>query len=466
MESLFGFYPGGRSRRPPTKFLRALRSAGIVVSTIAVAFSVVCSPQASRHGNNVVLIIIDTIRADHLGCYGYTLPTSPNIDAFASKGTLFERAVTCAPITLPSVSAMLTSTYPVFNNVRYNGMFFLGEESVTLAEILKRQGYKTAAFIGGFPLDSRFKVDQGFDVYDDDFSNSAQRREYGWIGHWADDFERTSAEVNESVFEWLEKAKDDRFFLMVHYFDPHLPYTPPNPYDERFEIPYDGEIAYCDEHVGGLLKKLEELGLAQDSLIVLTGDHGEALGQHEEVTHGEFIYDTTVMIPLVIHHPGRIPAGRRVETMVRSIDIMPTILDFLDIPQSPHTQGTSLLPALEGRLEETPVLLEATLHYYEGGNLGHQPIMISGLRTNEWKFVYVTLEKDGKPGWVGELYNVAEEPLELENVAASNRETLGRLKNEMQSMIRSYSANALPKDNRLQMDRETREKLKSLGYLK
>ncbi len=466
MEYRFAFLRGGTSKGFRARSRWAWKIAGVVGLTTAIAFSAQCSPRGAGQKDNVVLIVIDTIRPDRLGCYGYGPPTSPNIDALASGGALFEQAVTCAPLTLPSVSAMLTSTYPVFNNVRYNGMFFLGEENVTLAEILKNHGYETAAFIGGFPLDSRFKVDQGFDVYDDDFSNSDRKREYGWIGHWTEDFERTSAEVNESAFEWLEKVKGDRFFLMMHYFDPHLPYTPPSPHDEEFEIPYDGEVAYTDEQIGRLLAKLDELGLMEDTLVVLTGDHGEALGQHEEVTHGEFIYDTTVMIPLVIHRPGRIPAGRRIDTMVRSIDIMPTILDFLKISQSPNTQGTSLLPALDGKLEETPVLLEATLHYYEGDKLGHVPIMISGLRTSEWKLVYVTMEKDGKPGWVGELYNVAQEPLELENVAGKNQETLDRLLGEMHSMTRAYSAGALPKNNRLEMDVETREKLKSLGYLK
>ena len=424
-----------------------------------------CSSKAPRDGDNVVLIVIDTIRADHLACYGYPLPTSPSIDAFASEATLFEQTVTSSPLTLPSMSAMLTSTYPVFNNVRYNGMFFLSDASITLAEILKKNDYETAAFIGGFPLDSKFRADQGFDLYDDDFSNSAQKRKYGWIGHLVDDFERTGAEVNQQAFKWLDKIGNKRFFLMVHYFDPHLPYTPPSPYDEDFEIPYDGEVAYTDRQIGGLLEKLEELGLKKNTLIVLTGDHGESLGTHDEITHGEFIYDTTVMIPLIIYHAERIPKGRRISTMVRSVDIMPTVLDFLGIPDSPHTQGRSLLPALEGKLEEKPALLEATLYYYEGKNLGRQPMMITGLRTSQWKLMHVALERDGKPGWVGELYDVANEPLEMTNVSKENPETFNNLIEELHSITRTYSKGALPKSNRMEMDDETRAKLKALGYL-
>ena len=446
-------------------FPRALSGWKFLLPALACAFLLSCAPKAARDGDNVVLIIIDTIRADRLGCYGYPLPTSPNIDAFASEATLFEQAVTCAPITLPSVSAMLTSTYPVFNNVRYNGMFFLGEENVTLAEILKERGYKTAAFVGGFPLDSRFKVDQGFDVYDDDFSNSIQKRKHGWIGHLANDFERTGAEVNERAFEWLEKVKDERFFLMAHYFDPHLPYAPPAPYNRDFEIAYDGEVAYTDAQVGRLLGKLDALGLRENTLVVITGDHGEALGQHDEVTHGEFIYDTTVMIPLIIRHDEEAPRGRRVETQVRSIDIMPTILDLLGVPAGPHAQGRSLLPAFDGEIDERPALLEATLHYYEGESLGHKPMMITGLRTSEWKLVHVALERDGKPGWVGELYDLSKEPLERTNVSEENPEVFRSLIERLNVITQARSAGSLPKDNRLEMDAETREKLKALGYL-
>ncbi len=441
---------------------------GLLVAVLlgCLAFSISCQPPGGAPKDNVVLIIIDTIRPDRLGCYGYHAPTSPNIDRFAQECMVFEDAVTCSPLTLPSVSAMLTSTYPVFNNVRYNGIFFLGNSSITLAEILKKEGYKTAAFIGGFPLDSQFGVDQGFDIYDDDFSNSREKRRHGWIGHSVEDFERTAEEVNQKAIAWLNAVKDERFFLVVHYFDPHLPYAPPSPYREAFTDPYNGEVAYTDEHVGRLLDTLEKLGLKRNTLIILTGDHGESLGTHNEITHGEFIYDTTVLIPLMLYHHERIPAGRRIDTMVKSIDIMPTILDFLDIPKSPHTQGRSLLPASGGTLEETPILLEATLHYYESENLGHEPIMITGLRTREWKLVHATVEKKGGFSWTAELYDVANEPSELTDLKNRNQATFAHLLSEMNSLIKTSSADGLPKDNYLQIDEESREKLKALGYLK
>jgi arylsulfatase A-like enzyme len=439
---------------------------GVIGPAAGIALSVFCSPQPARGKDNVVLIIIDTIRPDRLGCYGYPLSTSPNIDALASRGTLFEQAVTCAPVTLPSVSAMLTSTYPVSNNVRYNGKFFLNASSVTLAEILKQNGYRTAAFVGGFPLDSRFKLDQGFDLYDDDFTGSAEKRKRTWIGHGVGDFERTAGEVNEKVFDWLEHVEDEKFFLMVHYFDPHMPYEPPGEHVKKFDDPYNAEVTYTDEQVGKLLAKLEQLGLKKNTLVVLTGDHGESLGAHGEPTHGNFLFDTTVLIPLILNRDDRIPAGRRIEKMVRSIDIAPTILDYLGIDDDSSAQGVSLLPALDGNFEESPILLETMLPYYESEDLGDIPVKLIGLRTGEWKLVFVTMERDGKPGWMAELYHVSKEPLELFDVKEQNEDVFNRMMNEMHSMVQAYLAKGVPRNNRIEMDKETREKLKSLGYLK
>lgn len=448
------------------KFLQSSKGAGLIGLVGAIIVTISCSFINPQQKTNVVLIIIDTIRPDRLGCYGFKLPTSPNIDRLASEGALFTNVVTSAPITLPSVSSMLTSTYPVSNNVRYNGRFFLSDSNITLAEILKEEGYRTAAFIGGFPLDSRFKVDQGFDVYDDDFSNSANQGNRKWIGHEVNDFERTAAEVNEKAFEWLEQKDNDPFFLMVHYFDPHWPHEPPDGYGETLENPYLREVAYTDEHIGRLLKKLDGMGLMKNTLVVLTGDHGEGLGAHGESTHGDYLFDTTVLIPLIMYHQNRIPKGRRVDTMVRSIDIMPTILDFLDAPVSPESQGASLLQAFTGELEERPALIETMLPYYESADRGTTAAQVIGLRTGRWKLVYATVERDGKPAQVAELYDIQKDPLEVFNVLDENPKMFVSLVKEMESIISIYSVTGAPRNNELIMDKETREKLKSLGYLK
>jgi arylsulfatase A-like enzyme len=446
---------------------KRLTAAGIALSLVGFAVMLSsCSLFNPGKRDNVVLIVIDTLRADRLGCYGGPGQTSPNIDTLAAQGTLFEQAITCAPVTLPSVSAILTATYPATNNVRYNGKFFLSDASITLAEILKKNGYKTAAFIGGFPLDSRFKVDQGFDTYDDDFSLSADRRARTWIGHGVKDFERTAAEVNEGAFKWLDTVGDDSFFLMIHYFDPHWPYEPMNPYAEKFQHPYDAEVAYTDEYVGRLLAKLEALGLKDSTLIVLIGDHGESLGAHDEATHGEFLFDTTMRVPLILSHERLIPQGRRIDTMVKTLDIMPTILDFLDIKDSPHSQGVSLLPAFDGKLEEKPILLETMLPYHEADpDAGDVPTEIRGLRTPEWKLIYATFEENGKTHWAGELYNVGQEPLELFDVREQNKLVFMELLKEMITLNGECLSQSVANDNYIEMDDETRRKLESLGYL-
>lgn len=415
--------------------------------------------------DNVVLIIVDTLRPDRLGCYGSPLGTSPNIDRLSQEGVRFSKVATCAPVTLPSVSAILTSTYPLFNNVRYNGRFFLNDSSTTLAEVLKQHGYTTAAFIGGFPLDSRFKVNQGFDIYDSDFSSSVKKKKRKWIGNEVEGFERTAAEVNERVFPWLDANKDKKFFLMVHYFDPHWPYEPPAPYKKRFQSPYNGEIAYTDEQVGRLLEKLDSLGLKDKTLIVFTGDHGEGLGAHKELTHGQFLFDTTVMVPLIMRHP-RLTKGKKVDGMVKTLDIMPTILDFLNLPAPTDTQGMSLLPTLKKGAHEEPVLLETMLPYYETEDTHDIPVKITGLRTPEWKLVYVTLEKKTGEEYVGQLYNIKRDPLEMFDVFNENRDTFNQLMNRMAALTQKYSPKGPPKLTSMEMDAQTKEKLKSLGYLK
>lgn len=438
---------------------------GLVMLAGVVAIVATWWMTGQRRGDNVVIIIIDTLRADSLGCYGFQQPTSPNIDALASESILFEQAVSCAPTTLPSVTAMMTSTYPVANNVRYNGGFRVSDSSITLAEILQQAGYKTAAFIGGYPLVSNRNLDQGFDVYDDDISASSKECGERVKNPAQEPLERTAFDVNERAFEWLDKVKNDRFFLVVHYYDVHWPYEPCSPYDEKFEHPYLGEIAYTDEQTGKLLDKIRDLGLGNNTLIVLTSDHGESLGAHQEITHGEHIFDATVKIPLIMHHRKRIPKGRRIGTMVRNIDIMPTILDFLDIPGSPHSQGSSLLAALSGELKENPILLETMLLFYKGKKRGIPPTTTMGLRTSEWKLVSLTWEEDGIPGRSDALYDLTRDPLETFNVIDENPDVSSRMLDEMQQMIQAYSNQDVPKGHRIEMDDKTRKNLKSLGYL-
>ncbi|MEE8484326.1 MAG: sulfatase, partial [Nitrospinota bacterium] len=288
-----------------------------------------CTQSGKREasaGPNVILISIDTLRADHLRAYGYEKIETPNIDALANEGVLFKKTYAHAPITLPSHTSILTGTYPNFHGVRNNGEFRASEKLTTAAEIFKSAGYGTAAFVGAFVMDSRFGLDQGFDLYDDDMTGEGKiRAQFVYK-------ERSAQAVVKRATDWLDKRLEKRsgsppFFIFLHLFDPHMIYDPPEPFRSRYsDNPYDGEIAYADSQVGVFLEKLKELKLYDNTLIVLTSDHGESLGEHGERTHAIFIYNATIWVPLVMKLPGGQNAGAVIERMTRHIDILPTMV--------------------------------------------------------------------------------------------------------------------------------------------
>ncbi len=291
---------------------------------------------------NVVLITIDTLRADHLGCYGYKQIKTPNIDGLAADSSRFERAYTVVPVTLPSHTAMLTGTYPMLSGMHDFSANKLSPQQVTMATVLKQAGYATGAVVASGVLDSRFGLNQGFDFYYDHFDFS--RLEEANL----DEMERPGNVVADQALDWLGKNSQKKFFLWMHLYDPHYPYRPPEPYSREYASqPYDGEIAFADEQVGRLLRFLKDKGLYQNTVIVLSGDHGESLGEHGEKTHGFFIYNVTMHVPLIIHLPGN-PATQTVADPVSLVDLMPTVLAAtgLDIPS--QVQGRSLLSALRG----------------------------------------------------------------------------------------------------------------------
>src|SRR6266404_6571813 len=268
---------------------------------------------------DVVLITIDTLRADHLGCYGYQKIKTPNIDGLAADGARFTRAFTAVPVTLPSHTAMLTGTYPMLSGMHDFSANKLSPQQPTLATVLKQSGYATAAVIGSAVLDSRFGLNHGFDFYYDHFDfNRLQESNL-------DEMERPGNVVADTALDWLAKNNQKKFFLWMHLYDPHFPYRPPAPYSEQYkDRPYDGEIAFADSQVGRLIRFLKDKGLYQNTIIVLTGDHGESLGEHGEKTHGFFIYNATLRVPLIIHLPGK-SATLALEDPVSLVDLMPTV---------------------------------------------------------------------------------------------------------------------------------------------
>ncbi len=398
------------------------------------------------------MITFDTTRADHLGCYGYAAARTPVVDRLAAEGALFESAYSSIPLTAPSHSTILTGKYPMAHGVRDNGLFVLAPEQQTLPEILKPHGYRTAAAVGGFPLVARYGLNQGFDLYDDRLTplhdsplTEGPRRD-------AFEFEeRSAARVNEAVFAWLGAEPREPFFLWVHYYDPHRPNAPPVPYDQLFaDQPYDGEIAYADESLGTLLARLGKARAYDRTLVVLTSDHGEGLGEHQEATHSYLLYESTMHVPLVMRGPG-VKAGLRVPGRVRLVDVAPTILDLLGVPIPPDMQGRSLEPLLGGgaaRVERT--------HYAE---------TLSPRLSQNWGELRALYEGPIKyiHGPKPELYDLASDPRELRNLVAERPQEAERMRAQLAEFLRR---NSPPGGSRMSpVDADTRARLEALGYL-
>jgi len=290
---------------------------------------------------NVVLITLDTTRADHLGCYGADAAETPNLDALAAEGVVFAQAQSPAPMTVPAHASLMTGLVPRRHGARDNALYPLPEEVPVLAELLAAHGYDTAAFVSSVVLDRRAGVSRGFRVYDDRV-RIGRREAFNYE-------ERAASQTNAAVFERLPELEQP-FFLWVHYFDPHLPYVPPEPYDIRFaDRPYDGEIAFMDAAVGRLLDALP------NSLVVVAGDHGESLGEHGEASHGVFLYQSTQRVPLILAGPG-IPSNRVVGQRVGLVDVMPTLLDLLKIDTTMDLDGRSLVPLLRKKKKKSKVV--------------------------------------------------------------------------------------------------------------
>src|SRR2546425_2113868 len=300
-------------------------------------------PQPST---SVILISVDTLRADRLSCYGSKRAPTPHIDAIARGGTLFSEVSAQAPLTLPSHVSLLTSTYPFANGIEDNGEQ-LAPGAVTLATVLKLRGYRTAAFVGGFVLDRRFGLNQGFDVYESPFDLHRE------AGRDPGEIKRLGADVTQAATQWLRENSGAPFFLFLHLYDLHTPYRLPASVQPRSRgLDYEAVLGYVDSVLGQFWEFLTQQGIASQSLIVFTSDHGESLGDHGESTHGYFIYQSTLRVPLVIHWPAAAgPFLSRVDEPASLLDVAPTVLQFLGAPKPNQLQGRSLLGLLS---QKTP----------------------------------------------------------------------------------------------------------------
>jgi len=408
----------------------------------------------SRPGNslNLILITIDTLRSDHLGCYGHDAIKTPNIDGLAHNGTLFTNAYSPSPLTFPSHVSLMTGQYPIRHGVQNNCSFVLNDSAETLAEMMKKKGYATGAIVASFVLASHFGLSQGFDLYDDYFLHqNIEKPDYS-------EDQRIADTVTDLANAWIQKSRNKPFFLWVHYFDPHSPYTPPSPFDESYKHnPYDGEIAYTDQCIGLFWEELKKLSLLDNTCIVLVGDHGEGLWEHNEQTHGLFIYDTTLRVPLIISYPKLFPKGNRVPSLVRTVDIMPTMLELLGIgSKKTSIQGTSLIPLITDTEKDMPLDLYCESRYPEL-NFGWAPL--EGIVTREgWKYIHAP-----KP----ELYNLKNDPGEKINLLAAEPQRVQSLLDRLLSLKKDLSAGSRAHEvsKPIAISPETRERLRSLGYI-
>ena len=392
-----------------------------------------------ERGLSVLLITVDTLRADALGAYGNRDALTPWMDRLAASGVRFDDAHAHNVVTLPSHANILSGRYPLSHGVRDNSGFRFPRGMDTIATLLETRGYRTGAFVSAFPLASRFGLERGFEVYEDNFVGARARPAF---------FEeaRPGPETVALARRWLDAQGDRPSFCWVHVFEPHFPYEPPEPFASRFRgRPYHGEVAAADAALAPLLEPVLAAGDKGRTLVVLTADHGESLGEHGEATHGIFAYEATLKVPLILYQP-RLFGSRHVSEPARHVDILPTILDALSLPVPEGLPGRSLLDLATG------ASAGATTSYFEAlsGTLNRGWAPLHGVIRARSKYVDLPIP---------ELYDLGGDPQEARNVAARE----GKRLDEMRALLASLRSTEHEIDRRRE-NPETQERLRSLGY--
>ncbi len=387
-----------------------------------------------------MLVTIDTLRADRVGAYGDEEARTPVLDRLARDGVRFANAISPVPLTLPTHTTLMTGVDPPRHGVRHNSGFELPESLPMLAERMAEAGYDTAAFVGAFVLAGRTGIGRGFATFDDDVGRRQASTMFSPT-------ERQANHVVDSALAWLESAPP-QFFLWVHFYDPHASYDPPPAFELLFPTdPYAGEIAFSDSQLGRLIAAVDAKGEAEDTLIVVTSDHGEALGEHDETTHSYGVYDTTQRVPLLIRGPD-VPAGRVVEDVVALADVAPTILDLVGAPPLAEAEGRSLAGLWSGADDESrPAYVETLATQLD---MGWSPLF--GVRSRRYKYIRAT-----DP----ELYDVSRDPAETMNLVETHPEIARDLDAEL---ARRLTAGHAP-DFSPELDPDARQQLESLGYV-
>ncbi len=432
--------------------LQSLAECGLIFLFL-LAFPVACRRSAEHAGSkpdvhdaNVLLITLDTTRADHLSCYGLHGAKTPHLDSLAARGTRFSHAAAQVPLTLPSHACIMTGAYPEVHKLRDMGGFVLEKTHPTMASVVQSAGFRTAAFVGSRVLSRHFGLSSGFTIYDDDMGSQSEEGKLPGIFP-----ERRAAVVTDRALEWLKQNGQNKFFLWAHYYDPHYPYDPPEPYKRAYaRDPYSGEIAYTDEQVGRLLEYLDREKLRERTLVVVIGDHGESLGEHGEMTHGVFLYESTIHVPLIVAGP-EVPAGNVMDDQVRSIDVMPTVLAFLNLSPGAEAQGVSLWPLIQrGHHVRSNYAYLETL--YPRTYMGWSELR--AMRSDSWKLIVAP-----RP----ELYDLKHDPQERTNLMGRYPADADQLQKKIWEVVGEQARRE--KVVSLPVDTATRQELESLGYV-
>ena len=399
-------------------------------------------PPAAR---NLLVITIDTLRADRVGIYGATSVATPNLDRLAKAGAFARRATVQTPLTRPSHVSMFSGRYPAEHGIRDNVAPPLGGDVPLLADLLKTAGFHTAAFVSSIVLARPSGLERGFDTYSDRFDVAEDDARF------LNTIQRRGDVATDEAVTWIRAHAQQRFFAWVHLYDPHDPYEPPGRYAVDYaDRPYDGEVAWSDELVGRLLAALAEAGVADRTLVVATSDHGEGLGEHGEAVHGYFIYETTLHVPLIVGGPG-VKAGTAIEAVTRSVDLLPTVLEMLGFAdRTPANSGRSLAAALGGTaLRDEPSFAESlvpSVHYGWSD--------LRSIRDGRWKFI-----RAPRP----ELYDLDRDPGELANLVAIEPARVRMLRDALEARLRTERAPAPAAAGAISP--ELAEKLGALGYV-
>lgn len=385
-----------------------LRSAPPPILALALLLGACGETEGTRPAPNLLLVTLDTVRADRIGAYGHAAARTPNLDRLAARGVRFERAYAQVPLTLPSHASLLTGLHPPEHGLHDNGRRALGPGPTTLAELFGERGFRTGAFVAAVALDRSFGLDRGFEHYDDELDLAPGSRSTA--------LERSAAHVVDGALAWLRSA-DAPFFAWVHFYDPHAPYAPPSAFREAGDL-YDGEIAYVDAELGRLLEWLGAEQLVESTLVVVIADHGESLGEKGEKTHGSLIYEGTQRIPLIVSWPGALEEGTTTTDLVQQVDLLPTVLELCGWRAPDSVSGRSFAPVLRG--EELPagtVYLESD---YCALNFGWSPLR--GIVHERWKLIQAPTR---------ELYDLVQDPGEEHNLAAEHPETVSALEKRL-----------------------------------